>query len=361
MMLYKVLVQSSGQGVESKVITIKPPGPIAEKIKQAGFDVQTLNFGKEFWRTTISVPSLIWKTICFRPHVIQGWMYHGNLFATISSLFLPRRVILCWNIRQTLYDIKREKRFTRWTIWICKVLSKRPAHILYNSSLSARQHEEYGYQSTQRTIIYNGFETEVFNPNAALKSVVKKELGIDTKYVVGHIARFHPKKDHKTFFHAARKVLDEIDEVTFVLIGRDVVVSNVVLLTYIEELGLANEVRLLGERTDISRILTAMDIVVSSSGWGEGFSNVIGEAMSAGSLCVVTDVGDAKHIVGDYGIVVPPYSVDGISEGIIRVLQYPQEKFDEIARKGRERIIENYSIDKITAKYLRIYRRGTRL
>lgn len=357
MMLYKLIVQSSRHGVDSKVISIKKLGPIAKKMKEAGLEVDTLNLGNGFLYTLISLPLLIWKTKSFQPQVIQGWMYHGNLFATISSLCVSSQVILCWNIRQTLYDIKREKIFTRWTIWIGKILSKKPNHILYNSSLSAQQHERYGYSGNRRTIIFNGFETEEFKPDIHLKSKVKKELNIETRYVVGHIARFHPKKDHKTFISAAKKVLDEIEDVTFVLIGRNVLFSTEALTKYISESGLETKVQLLGERTDIARVLTAMDVVVSSSSWGEGFSNVIGEAMAAGSLCVVTDVGEAKDIVGDFGIVVPPYSVDGISKGILQFLTLHNEVRDDIARRGRKRIIEEYSIDKIAAKYLSIYGR----
>jgi glycosyltransferase involved in cell wall biosynthesis len=357
MMLYKLIVQSSRQGIDSKIISIKKLGPMAKKIEEVGIEVDTLNIGKSFWHTLISLPLLIWKTKKFQPHVIQGWMYHGNLFATISSLCVSSPVILCWNIRQTLYDIKREKIFTRWTIWICKILSKVPNHILYNSSLSAQQHEGYGYSENRRTIIFNGFETEEFKPNIQLKSEVKKELNIKTRYVVGHIARFHPKKDHKTFISAAKKVVDEIEDVTFVLIGRNVLYSTNTLAQYVKQLGVEAKVQLLGERTDIARVLTAMDVVVSSSGWGEGFSNVIGEAMAAGSLCVVTDIGEAKDIVGNIGIVVPPYSVDAISKGVIQFLKYSDEVRDDISRRGRERIIEEYSIDKIAEKYLNIYRR----
>ena len=229
MMLYKVLAQSSGQRVKSKIISLKTPGPIAEKIERAGFDVQTLHLGQGFWRPAICLPLLIWKTIRFRPSVIQGWMYHGNLFATISSFFVSRRVILCWNIRQTLYDINREKMVTRWVIWLCKILSDRPEYILYNSSLSARQHEDYGYRPEHRTIIFNGFQLEEFKSSPQIKSRVKKELSLDSRFTIGHIARFHPKKDHKTFFYAARRILEEIEDVTFVFIGRDVLSSNSVL------------------------------------------------------------------------------------------------------------------------------------
>jgi len=357
MMLYKLLVEFSRQGVQSEVISIRKLGPMAEKIEQAGISVHTLNLGLGLRHAAFSVPLLIWKTRHFAPSVIQGWMYHGNLFATISSLFMSRQVLLCWNIRQTLYDIKKEKRLTAWTIWIGKHLSKRPSHILYNSNLSAHQHEKYGYSARQTTVVFNGFDLGEFKPDSRSRIGVRRELNIRTRYVVGHIARFHPKKDHQTFLKATRVIVDEIEDVTFVMVGRGVALSNTTLATYVKECNLGDKMCLLGERLDISRLMTAMDVVVSSSGWGEGFSNVIGEAMSSGALCVVTNVGDSKEIVGDAGIVAPPYSVEGIANGVIRLLKYSTKKRLRIGERGRQRMIQNYSIDNIALQYLQIYRR----
>jgi len=355
MMLYKILAHSENYDVEYLVISIRKPGPIATKIRDLGFEVQTLNIGAGFWHVCIFLPLLISKTIGFRPDVIQGWMYHGNLFAMISAFFFPKKVMLCWNVRQSLYDIKKEKLFTRLTIWICKIFSKIPSHILYNSILSAQQHEQYGFCSHQRMIIFNGFETEKFKRSQQLKVSIKKELNINTKYIVGHIGRFHPKKDHNTLFLVARKILEEMDDVTFVFVGKDILPSNRVLAGYIDDSYIGEKVKLLGERKDIARILTAMDILVSTSGWGEGFSNVIGEAMSTGVLCVVTNVGDAKNIIGETGVAVPPYSIDQISREVVKILHFSDEQRLTRGEEARRRIIEYYSIDKITKKYLSLY------
>ena len=355
MMLYKILAHSIDNDIEHQVLSIRKLGPIAKKIQDLGCEVQTLNIGAGLWHVFFSLPLLISKTIRFQPDVIQGWMYHGNLFAMISAFFFPKKVMLCWNVRQTLYDIKKEKFFTRLTIRICKIFSNIPTHILYNSILSAQQHEKYGFSAHQRMIIFNGFETGKFKPNEQSKLSVRKELNIKTTYIVGHIGRFHPKKDHNTLFLAARKILEEIDDVTFVFVGRDILPSNRVLAGYMNNSNLVEKVKLLGERKDIARILTAMDVLVSTSGWGEGFSNVIGEAMASGVLCVATDVGDAKNIIGETGVTVPPYSTDQISMEVVKILLYPDEQRLTRGKDTRRRIIEFYSIDKITKKYLKLY------
>jgi glycosyltransferase involved in cell wall biosynthesis len=122
-----------------------------------------------------------------------------------------------------------------------------------------------------------------------------------------------------------------------------------------ENLPAARNVRRLGRRHDVARLFAAADFVVSSSRFGEGFSNVLAEGMACGLPAVATDVGDAKRIVGDTGVVVPPESPDALAAAIRTLAAESAPLRAERGRKARARIVENFAMPHAVQRYVGLY------
>jgi len=115
-----------------------------------------------------------------------------------------------------------------------------------------------------------------------------------------------------------------------------------------EELGLHGRLVWAGAREDMPAVYSALDIACSSS-WGEGFPNVIGEAMASGVPCVVTDVGDSAWIVGETGFVVSPKDPQELAKSLQKAITF--EEKNELDREMiRQRIIDNFSLSAFVEK-----------
>ena len=142
--------------------------------------------------------------------------------------------------------------------------------------------------------------------------------------------------------------------VRFILAGTEVEPSNRELMNLISSLGLEPSVRLLGRRNDIPEITAALDIA-SSSSYGEGFSNAIGEAMSCGVPCVVTDVGDSAWIVGDTGKVVPPRDPTALANALRELVNMGAVARRALGERARQRVVENFSLEAVVRQYEDLY------
>jgi len=357
MMLFKILSGMDREKFVSEVVSLRDVGSVGQKIRNLGIPVHGVGM-----QLGLPDPLSIWRLIHLvrklNPGLIQGWMYHGNLAAQVVNAFLPEPIPVLWNIRHSLYDLAYEKWMTAKVIRLGARLSKKPAQILYNSNVSAVQHEALGYAADKRLMIPNGFDTDVFSPSEEAKSSIRKELEIPpTSPLIGLIGRYHPMKDHAGFIRAAAHLSKSHENVHFLLAGNKVDADNRELMDLINELNLSSKVHLLGERNDVNLLMASLDIASSSSYFGEGFPNVIGEAMACGVPCVVTDVGDSGAIVGDTGRVVAPKDPVAMASAWEHILALGSQERKNLGMKARERVVNNFSITKIVSEYENLYSR----
>jgi glycosyltransferase involved in cell wall biosynthesis len=357
MMLLKLLTAMDSREFSSSVLTLLDRQELQAQVEALGVTVINLGLrGIDYPRPTV-LARLVNEYRRLRPDLVQGWMYHGNLAAWAGTALGFGSPLVCWNIRHSLDDLRHEKWATRMVIRAGGILPGRLNLVLYNSETARRQHARLGYDRHPGLVIANGFDTDQFSPQPSAGAGVRQELGLrQGTPLVGMIARRHPMKDHEGFLKAAALVVRACPGTHFLLAGAGVGLPDTGLRTTIEQLGLSQSVHLLGLRQDTARLNNGLDVAVLSSAWGEAFPNVVGEAMACGKPCVVTDVGDARLIVGETGLVAPPRDPQALAGAIISLLTMDRERREELGRAARKRIVEEYSLTETARRYERVYR-----
>lgn len=344
--------EESRRGYEHHVVALGGRGPVAAELEAAGIPVTALGFGAGR-RSLAAVTALVKLTRRLRPELIQGWMYHGNLAASFVGTLAAPRTPVVWNVRQSL-ELAREKPATARVIQCCRRYPWPPATVVYNSRVAADQHAAFGFGAVER-IVPNGFDLERFSPSHRDREAMASRYGLDIdRPWIGYVARYHPLKDHRTFFIAARRLLDRGVAAQFVLVGEGTDADNHELRGQLEELGLLQCVATLGVVDDIGKLTASLDLAASSSA-SESFPNAIGEAMAAGVLPVATDVGDVPELVGEWGRVVPAGQADAQVEAWVELLALSPEQRQRQGQLAREHIQRHYELAAVVRQYRRMW------
>ena len=358
MMLYKLLSRIDRKRFLPEVISIGGNIPertsLVKRYKALNIPVCIYDFSK-LHTAPIRLLSLVKHLRRQRPHFVSTWMYHADLIGGLAA-FLAGKIPVVWNIRHSNLDKGLNKRTTLLFAGVCARLSRYlPKKIICCAHKAKETHVAIGYAQERMLVIPNGFDLEAFCPDPFGRKSVRRELGLsDNTLVIGMIGRFDTLKGHGVFIQAAKIFVSKSLPVNFVLCGDDVSWKNKGLAELIEQLKLQAYFHLLGRRSDMPKVFSAFDVVTSAS-FGEGFSNVIGEAMSCAVPCVVTDVGDSALIVGNTGIVISPKSPEQLAEAWHAMATLGAEGRKQLGNLARQRITEVFSLPGIVHRYEELF------
>lgn len=353
MMLLKIVSRMDRSRFEPLVVSLLPPGPVGRMMEDAGVAVQFLNMA----RGKGSVAAL-YRFIAlarrFRPHVLSTWLYHADLLGTMAKPFLPKTALV-WNLRCANMDFSRYAALTGRVVKACALLSRVPDAVTANSRAGLSEHHKIGYRPRREEFIGNGFDTALFRPDDEARAAARREWGIaPDEPAVGLFARLDPMKCHGDFFRAAGILKARMPGLRPILCGDGIAPVNPALSGMIRENGLADAAVLLGRRGDMQRLYPGLDVLCSAS-LGEGFPNVIGEAMSCGVPCVATGVGDCREIIGETGLVAPPADPEALAGALERILSLSVSERRLMGRRARERVERLYSIESVVSGHQELY------
>lgn len=355
MMLLSLLRKHRSYGIESQVISLLGDGPVGSMLREEGFRVDCLELSPVF-PSPSKIMRLAHLVSSIQPDIIQTWMYHADFLGGLISKLVSATPVI-WGIHITELRSSARSRRTVMIAKLCAFLSSVVPHKIVSCSEEAvSAHLAMGYDAAKFCVINNGFDLSHFRPKKEETSRVKKELDVPLDVnLVGLFARYHPQKDHRNFIRAAEYVLQSCPRAEFVLCGSDITWENEALAHLIKSTGKAAKFHLLGERNDIPRLLSALDLLVLSSSSGEAFPMVIGEAMACETLCAVTDVGDSSEMLSGYGRVVPPRDPQALARACVEILSLSDNDRRALGRLARERISDRYSLEAVATKYRNLY------
>lgn len=362
-MLSRLLAFMDRRRFSNHVICLTRMGDLGEKIRARGIPVHAMDMprGKI---TLTGLARLVRVLSRVRPRILQTWLYHADLMGLVFGRLTGVRSI-CWNVRCSYISLEDYHASTKWTLRACALLSRVPSLILTNSHEARAFHIRLGYRATGWKVIPNGFDLDEFKPDPSARPWLLRELGVreegparsegdpQTPFLIGFIARFDPMKDHPSFLQAACRILEQGRNAHFVLAGRGVSRENPALSQWVPARW-KDRFHFLGRRHDIERITAGLSIA-SLASRGEGFPNVVCEAMACGVPCVVMDVGDSASIVGDTGVVVPPGRPEALAKAWSSVMGMEREALDLLGRAARERVLMQFEIRHIAEAYESLY------
>ncbi len=355
-MLARLVNAMDHSAFDHRIVSLSGEGELGQTIAASGTPVEPLDVNHVF-AAAVAILRIRESVRHFRPHVIHGWLYHGNLMALLSTIPAVGSSVIC-SLHHARLDSAHDKSSTIAVAKLGAWLSRRSDVIISCSESGARFHAEFGYPPEKIRVIPNGFDLSHFSPDPLARRKLREELDLPPQSkLIGMVGRFSPVKNHAEVLEAARLLLGWIpptDAPYFTLCGSGVDHSNAMLQGLIKQLGLEERVILLGQRDDMPSIYSALDVVASCS-LSEAFPLSVGEAMSCGALCAVRDVGDSSWIVGDAGRVVPAGGPARMAEVWRELLELPLPARDSLSRRARCRIQEHFPLPSMLQRYEHLY------
>ena len=320
------------------VVSLTDEGVLGREMRAAGLTVETLGMrrGRPSAGGLLRMARAIRR---HRPAVVQTWLHHADVAATLGLLLSGRRsdTRLVWGIRCS--DMSGGNGHSL-AVRLGRILSAEADHLVANSAAGLDLHLRLGYRPPATSVIPNGIDVRPFRAAAAEREAVRRELGIAADTLVAVLpARLHPRKDHWTFAAA----LAQAPGIVGLAIGEGT-----------ERLPDRPNMIRLGYRPDVPRLLAASDIVVSTSAYGEGFSNAVAEGMAAGLPVVATDVGDARAILAETGFVVPPRDPGAVANAMRTLAARPWLR-ERMGAAAAARIAEHFTFERCVTRFRSLY------
>jgi glycosyltransferase involved in cell wall biosynthesis len=342
------------------VFPLEKSGALVERLERAGVHVSDGGYSFTY-RTRIGQLAalcrcevrLVWRLLRSRPQVVHGFLPLTNFMSALAGrmAFVP----LIITSKRALGRHQDRHPASKWLDLIANNLSD---VITANSrAVASDTQARDGYDVSRIVIIPNGLDFAHLDDARHRRNETRNALDLaPTDVAIAMVANLIPYKGHAELIEAFACVAAGDLRLKLFLIGEDRGIMRF-LIDDARRLGVAGRVNLMGHRSDVPTLLSAMDIGVLAS-HEEGFSNALLEKLAAGLPVVATDVGgNPEALEGMPGcVLVKPRDANDLARGLTGAIS--RLGADDQNREMRQNLVrERYSVVAMVDAYERLYLR----
>lgn len=268
------------------------------------FDFLVRSFGNNYADEIASLGGRIFYTASFPRHFIKNrretdaiikrkeWNVihvHGNAAMYLLPLKLAKKYGYRFRVIHS-HNVKAQRNaFIHIHKINCKKLSALATHFLACSSAAGK----WMFPNRAFDLSRNAIDSMAYAFDPHVRSVQRKALGLEDKFVIGHIGRFAVQKNHVFLLEAFAKVKKQRPDSILMLVGNGEL--EAAIKAKAAQLGVANSVLFMGRRSNVGELMSAMDMFVLPSLY-EGLGIVLVEAQCNGLPCVVSQEAYNKEV-----------------------------------------------------------------
>lgn len=321
-------------------------GDFADEIEEQGVPVLELRYRKRYAISAVLKLATLLREK--RVTILHTHLFEPGLVGRLAA-WLARVPVI----------ITHEHGNTPWKKWYHTMFERLAIHAtdlriaVSRDIMNLRVEHECTPPSKMR-IVSNAVDPGRFEIDAATRRAKRREIDLDSFFVVGRISRLVESKCHDLLLDAAREVCAKRPDVRFILVGDGPSAPDLERIR--ESYDLTGKVHFLGRRTDIPELLAAIDLYVITSRW-EGLPLALIEAMMSAKPIISTGVGGIPDALShnEDGILVKPDCKDELVKAILSLIDDP-DRMRRLGANARTKAIARYSPEEVLGYLENIYR-----
>ena len=280
------------------------------------------------------------------PALIAHYKHGTAIVLTEHGVFIRERLLA---INNAAYPFFLKNLLIRFSEAIARLAYYKSEKIISVNRFNNKWELLYGADPKKIAVIYNGIDHELFCPR-------EKPAHLKNIPTVVALARIFELKDILTMIRSCEVVKKKIPNVQYLVYGDDSAVPEYTheCIALIKELQLEDNFKLMGQKNNSHLLFCEGDISILTS-ISEGFPYTVLESMSCGIPVVATDVGGVKEGLDDAsGFLCKPKDAAFIGKKVIELLEN-KELRNAMSKHARQRVLENFTLDKFIKAYENVY------